>query len=273
MADESTQETGATDGTSVPEGLQFDKPDKSKHVYNSVNPEGYTMKVNGDRKTWSASGPSGILGASYRNRAEAQAAIMAAINPEQAAVVAAAEAAKPKSNLSAREAAVLGSLKSSEGAQTIEQLVALSGLDAAQTMGVVSILSRRRLLQLSGDGSTITELGDTALANYIPKVKVPPTFRIHKNRDVSLEAKFGPRPEGIEPRPTVLEYEQCRLANTQSSLEFALMDQRVHPYSPIAKKKVDNARERLRLAEIRLGEASKQASAGEGQAPALSEGS
>lgn len=62
-----------------------------------------------------------------------------------------------------------------------------------------------------------------------------------------MEAKYGPRPEGVGPRPTKEEVLQAKLENAQASYNWGVMNRRLHPYSPIAAKSLVNAEERLNI--------------------------
>jgi len=147
--------------------------------------------------------------------------------------------------------------------------------DALTAVAIIGSLGNRKLIEVDQTTNevTLTDKGREAHAIYVDvqnnkvrqprEPKQPRTPKPAKSpeelaaireeklrlREEKFAAKFGPKAEGIGPKPTVVELAQARVENATASLNWALMDQRIHPFSPIAAKKVKSARERVQMAE------------------------
>jgi len=147
--------------------------------------------------------------------------------------------------------------------------------DALTAVAIIGSLGNRKLIEVdhATNEVTLTDKGREAHAIYVEvqntkvrqprEPKQPRTPKPTKSpeelaaireeklrlREEKFAAKFGPKAEGIGPKPTVVELAQARVENATASLNWALMDQRIHPFSPIAAKKVKSARERVAMAE------------------------
>jgi len=153
--------------------------------------------------------------------------------------------------------------------------------DALTAVAIIGSLGNRKLIEVDQTTNevTLTDKGREAHAIYVEvqnnkvrqprEPKQPRTPKPAKSpeelaaireeklrlREEKFAAKFGPKAEGIGPKPTVVELAQARVENATASLNWALMDQRIHPFSPIAAKKVKSARERVQMAEEAHGKA------------------
>lgn len=239
--------------------VKFVQPDKKKHEYVSVDPEGYSVRVNADRKTWSATGPDGMLGETLSNRAGAFKIVNDKVFPPPEGEVAKDGTKKPL--ITPREHTVLEILETNEGEVSIPVLCEKSTYDPSVAMGIMANLARRKFIVLTANGCTITDVGREARSLFVPGVNVGKGPRValtpeeqlqrEEKRRKAMEEKWGVRAD-IGPSPTNVEYETARLVNSEASLAWAEIDYRMHPYSKIAAKKVDGARERVKMAEERL---------------------
>ena len=222
--------------------IKFNQPDGKVHRYESEQPnEGYVVERNEDKKTWTASGPDGVITNEAKSRAQAYEAvkqIAQGATPETAIAAATSDAA-PKPLISAREHQIIQAMKEQGGEVGVADLVKSTGLDIALVMGSIASLARRKFVTLGANGSQVTESGETAFASYTPPVKKAARERGESGtRKNAMLEKYGPRPEGIGEPPTDVEYEQARLNNALASHEYTLVLQRRHPYSDIIKKKL-----------------------------------
>ncbi len=265
MATETTEQT-AVEETAAPaaetpapvQEVQWEKPDPKKHVYNSIAPyTGYTVSVNTDRKTWTSKGPNGDLGTDYPNRQTAYDAVDDVVFPDRKKAAASAGNKAVKQQINVREHLVLNTIVESPETIDMDAIAEKSKLDVGIVMGVLSNLMRRKFITLTKEGPQITETGRAAHSTFVAPEKGARTVNPNKvksdfDRQAAMEAKYGPRPEGIGPRPSMEEYYESVLTNAQAALAHAIVIQRLHAYSPAVAKRVQNAKDRVANAEINL---------------------
>ena len=201
--------------------VKFSQPDSKKHIYESVEPTGYKVSINKDRKSWTASDPDGkVLSDRLENRHAGINMVTDLVYPEQAARELelrknAESAKKPRNLINAKEKTVLNALKALGRPSGVEDLVGPTELDQMIVMGVCANLNRRKLIALENGGMVVSEAGNNALDGYVDTVKAE---RVKKEREPKdpmarqkkLEEKYGPPPEGVPARPTALEFEKIR---------------------------------------------------------------
>lgn len=250
--------------TSASREITYDQPNEQVHAYVSSEPKGYEVLVNDDKRTWTVQFEGKVITADAKSRMLAFEAANSHRNPESAQSGAggakgAVKASKPLVNK--REHAVLKVLVEAEGQNVQSAVIAeKTGLEQAVVFATIAQLSRKKFLQLTGDGSALSPGGRAAFETYIErpgnvarepkKPRDPEASR--KARQAKMEAKHGVKDPNIGPMPTRLEFEQARHDNAAESYKFALVVQRRYPYSPDAKKKVESSKGRLDIAKARL---------------------
>lgn len=258
--------------------VKFNQPDRKKHSYISVDPEGYTVDINQDRKSWTVKAPDGrVLTKAAGSRQEAYNIVTAEIYPEQAARDAEIEkqerVRKAQRMLNGKEYKLLTALIGLGTVKDIDALIEPTGFQKMEVMGICANLHRKKLIAMDESGLFATVTGKNAAEVYVEPVKKERGTKERKVRDPlarqkKLEEKYGPKPEGIADPPTDVEFQECRLRNAEASLDYAIMVQRIHPYSPIAAKKVKSAQERVNAAREAVEKAKAKAASVTEAAPA-----
>lgn len=218
--------------------LTWAQPVKSEHVYVSEEPNaGYTVKRLTDR-VWSAN-----FGDDELRQTTSRAKAMQACNEHRWPSVV---------KLTATEFGLLRyvmDLGPDGGDLNSVVISGIKGANPMTLMGKTQKAVKAGLLEMSGTNIKITDKGRLAVSEYRP-----PNPRLTADgspRKNGATAIYGERPEGME-RPTEVEYKQCQLQNALASLDLAWMHRRCHPFSPLAEKKLDNAKQRVEEAEAKL---------------------
>jgi hypothetical protein len=258
MATETTtpeveQKDAAATETAAPTEIEYDQPDTKKHVYNSIEPKGYKVEVNKDRKSWTATGPEGVIGAEFVNRQGAYDAVLDVVYPDRKAN---AKPEKPKQQINAREKAVLAFLTTQTTPQTYDQIEKVTEIKYDVVLGVLSNLSRRKFVTLSKEGSMITDLGKAAEQSYVAPIKAvtsgPRTKTDARTHDEAMVARYGPRPEGLGPSLSTEEMYEIRLKVAEASLLMSEAIHRNNPYSAAAAARHQGSKDAVALAQKEL---------------------
>lgn len=240
--------------------LKFTQPTKGTHLY--VADGGYEVRLNEDKKTWTATKDGDQLTTEAASRKDAFDLASKHATPEAPTADVSGEKAKAptqRAQLNTREHTILKPVANAEeGVQVkMDTLPELSGLDKITVYSTLSTLQRRKFIEVDDDENvTLTEEGRAAFATVKERVAREPKAPKEPRDSKSMEDRYGPRdPELPEERPTEEEWQMARLKAAEASVELAYMGRRMHPYSPKAKDKHNSALERCKIIQEALDKA------------------
>lgn len=231
--------------------LEWTQPNMREHIYIAEAEDGHYIVRNVGPARWEAVfNGDPITENESMSRVEAMTLCDAHANPQSVP-------------LELNEYLLVKSLHECGGSRGIGVVMTgdvIPGRSSGQVLTIVYSMARRGIVRINNDQIELTEVGKMSYDNFIPRdPRLTRAGRLRKNQSVS---KFGPRPTDVGPPPTVVEFLQVRLSNAQSSLAYAIVSRRVHPYSPKALmyvKKAEDKVQEVRDALVRAMEAERVA--------------
>ena len=218
--------------------VQFVRENKLFHVYNSLEKQvaGYRVEKIEDN-IWAATFKDAkFTDRVLRTRAEAFMACSEHFDPTP-------------SKLTFNEHAQLQYAIDNDGQVPFSDIVSdgKTGLSPSAAMTVLKYLLRRGLFEEKDSNLAITEAGKRAVEAYVPKVR---KVRATSSKS-SAETKYGPRPEWATP-PTDLEILESKVRRWEGIYLDQCIDRRIHPYSPVAERKLNNSLAKFEAAKTKL---------------------